>query len=95
MSKHSRKQVYAAIDEERDYQDSIWNESTTPTKGIHETAAFILYMDEYLTRAKRLSSMLPQGEVDSFGEKDLDFVRKVTALGVACMEQNGAPQRIK
>jgi hypothetical protein len=28
------------------------------------------------------------------GQKSLEFVRKVTALGVQCMELHGAPERI-
>ncbi len=95
----SRKEVYEAIDGERDYQEKRWNRNSTPSKGQHETAAFLTYMREYLRRAELLSSecaddtVAPPGHKFA-GECDLDFVRKVTALGVACMEQNGAPRRI-
>ena len=89
----SRKEVYEAIDGEREYQGAVWNAKTTSSEGQHETAAFILYMEEYLTRARKLSSTLAEGATDENGEEALDFVRKVTALGVACMEQNGAPTR--
>lgn len=89
----TRDMVYEAIDGERDYQGSVWNADTTSSGGQHETAAFILYMEEYLARARELSATLAEGATNENGEEALDFVRKVTALGVACMEQNGAPRR--
>ena len=90
----SREEVYVAIDGERDYQEQCWNADTTDSGGLHETAAFLLYMEEYLARARKLSASLAVGAVDENGEQDLDFVRKVTALGIVCMEQNGAPKRL-
>lgn len=89
----TRQMVYDALDSERDYQDSRWHVGTTPSAGQHETGAFILYMEEYLARARELSSTMADGDTNENGEEALDFVRKVTALGVACMEQNGAPKR--
>ncbi len=92
-----RADVYKAIDGERSYQKK-WD--TAESKGIHETGAFILFMEHYLKEARRLESTLENGgngrRIDDgiIGpEGSLDFVRKVTALGVACMEQNGAPER--
>jgi hypothetical protein len=93
MSGTLRSLVYKALDGERDYQDSRWNADTTSSAGQHEVAAFILYMEEYLARARELVSTLADNEANENGESALDFVRKVTALGVACMEQNGAPRR--
>ncbi len=88
----SRHMVYEAIDGERTYQTK-WD--TAESKGEHETGAFILFMEEYLSEARRLESTLESGgnTPEHDGEGSLDFVRKVTALGVACMEQNGAPRR--
>ena len=83
----TREQVYKALDGERDYQESRWNAE------YHEVAAFILYMEEYLARTRELASTLADNEANENGESALDFVRKVTALGVACMEQHGAPRR--
>jgi len=98
--KEVRKDVYKAIDGERDYQQK-WEDAES--KGKHETGAFILFMEHYLKEARRLESTLENGGNgvpashhlgrDVRPEGSLDFVRKVTALGVACMEQNGAPQR--
>jgi len=94
------RQVYDAVEEEREYQDTRWNEDTTPSEGIHETGAFLTFMRLYLQRADELCSTIATGSVAPIGhpfegESALDFVRKVTALGVACMEQNGAPKRFK
>lgn len=83
-----RQDVYFALDTERDYQDS---------KGVasggephrHELESFVLYMDDYMTQLKNQLSRiwvadgLPPMEA-------LHTLRKVTALGVAAMEQHGA-----
>ncbi len=91
-----RADVYKAIDGERDYQEK-WEKAES--EGIHETGAFILFMEYYLQEARRLESTLENGGNGMLkpqgAEGSLDFVRKVTALGVACMEQNGAPPRGK
>jgi hypothetical protein len=85
-----RTDVYVAIDSERDYQRRRWGED-------HETAvnSFILYMEHHLQRAREIATTCKNG--NNFdgapGESSLDAIRKVTALGVACMEQNGAPRR--
>ncbi len=91
-----RAEVYEAIDGEREYQKK-WD--TAESSGKHETGAFILFMEYYLQEARRLESILEDGgnslKQKSLGaEGSLDFVRKVTALGVACMEQNGIPERV-
>ncbi len=94
--KATRREVYAAIDGERAYQTK-WD--TTESQGLHEPAAFILFMEHYLAHARMLESTIENGnngtdrEGKPTGEGSLDFVRKVTALGVACMEQHGAPER--
>ena len=90
MTKVSREEVYKVIDGERAYQDMRWNESTTPTGGFHTVPEFVLYMEHYLQEARRLLSTQPDPKANEDG---LDFVRKVTAMGVACMEQNGAVER--
>ncbi len=95
--KNVREDVYKAVDGERDYQQK-WEDADS--KGKHETGAFILFMEHYLKEARRLESTLENGgnnrriaDGSPGPEGSLDFVRKVTALGVACMEQNGAPER--
>jgi hypothetical protein len=84
----SRAEVYSVIDGERDYQDSLV--STSETDGHHSYAEFLLYMDDYVQQAKRTASTTwgPNARI-----KTLDIIRKIVALGVACMEQNGAVAR--
>lgn len=87
----TREEVYEAVDGERTYQTK-WD--TAESQGLHEPAAFILFMEEYLSEARKLESTRENGNNGRFLEEgSLDFVRKVTALGVACMEQHGAPRR--
>jgi len=86
-----RSEVYKALDSERDYQDKRW-ENYRGLDGVHENATdrtldeFILYMEEYLQMARSHSVHGQEAE-------GLNMVRKVTALGVGCMERHGAPQR--
>ncbi len=83
----SREEVYAAIDSERDYQ-AKWD--SAESGGKHEVAAWILYMEHYLQQARELESTAAAEDVR---EKVLSKIRCVAALGVACMEQHGAPKR--
>lgn len=77
-----RKDVYAAIDGERDYQDWRWGGPERDAK--NSIGDFIVYMDHYMTMLKRDFSTEP-GQLMA-----LDQMRKVIALGVACMEVHGA-----
>ena len=85
-----REKVYKIIDSERDYQKKRWG-------GDQETQinSFILYMEHHLQRAREVASTQTNGNNNpgATGESSLDCIRKVTALGVACMEANGAPKR--
>lgn len=84
----TRKQVYEAIDTERDYQDAGRGNAKRHegqpemTPGEH-----LLCMEKCLTDARE-SWYKPDG-----GAACLDHVRKVAALAVACMERYGAPRR--
>lgn len=85
-----RSDVYAALDSERDYQDSRWNAETTTSEGKHSLEEWIVYMENYLAEAKQILSRL---STQIAHPQALGIIRKVTAMGVACMEQHGAPQR--
>lgn len=86
-----RESVYAALDSEREYQDA---------KGVanggephrHELESFVLYMDDYMTELKHQLSR-QWTDTGRVHPSCLDTLRKVTALGVAAMEQHGAPYR--
>ena len=85
-----RKDVYQAIDEERNYQDTIRGENDNETQDDNEKSVseFLIYMENKLNEAKsRIYYLNKTGALDS--------IRKVTALGVAAMEAFGVPQRYK
>lgn len=91
MPKATRAEVYEALDGERAYQGTRWNRDTTETGGVHEGIAdWLLYMESYLNEAKEHLSRNGEPGATEFA---LNNVRKVTALGVACMETLGAPRR--
>lgn len=86
-----RSEVYAALDSEREYQDA---------KGVanggephrHELESFVLYMEDYMHQLRNQLSRIWCSDGKPPREA-LDTLRKVTALGVAAMEQHGAPRR--
>ena len=74
-----RSEVYKLIDGERDYQDN-----KRPCVGIkedsdHSVGDWILFMEHLLDQAK-----LAHYDLDD--DAALEIIRKVTAVGVACME---------
>ena len=86
-----REDVYKLIDGEREYQnkwDRLRIERGFPTRDKYATIeSWILWMEEYLVRARMAST----NDVDKTAA--LDVIRKVTALGVACMENNDTKAR--
>lgn len=80
-----RQEVYKLIDGERDYQDQRWNPSEK-----HSWEEWYTYMLDYIHEAQHNLSRLPQQEGDVLAAAAM---RKVTAMGVAAMEQLGAPAR--
>jgi hypothetical protein len=78
-----RSEVYKLIDSERDYQ-SKWNN----IESKNNVSDFIIYMQNYLDAA--MADNNPCNPTYS-----LDSIRKVTALGVACMEMfDTQPRRV-
>jgi len=84
----SRENVYAALDSERSYQIFRWDESNN--KHNHTIEEWITYIEDYLAEAKHI---LSREDWPGCDEKTIHIIRKVTAMGVACMEQRGAPRR--
>lgn len=84
----TREEVYAAINRERWYQANRWGDDKPAC--FHSVEEFVLYMEHYLGEARRLLSTQDHEQGRLGG---LDMVRKITALGVACMEQNGIVER--
>jgi hypothetical protein len=85
-----RSVVYEVLDGERDYQDEKWG--PTASHGIHTSTEFLVFMRDYIEEALHIESRESLTTADA---KALDIIRKATAMGVACMEQNGAPARKK
>lgn len=90
----NREDVYIAIDSERDYQEARAREVGTPEGEVrpHSLEEFVIYMDDYLNELKHQLSRIwtPDRRPPKVA---LDTLRKVTTLGVAAMEQHGAPLR--
>lgn len=88
----TRDEVYAALNSERAYQDSlVANAYGDPAEqGEKKLEQFALYMQDYLHEAiHQMSRTWGPGAYDGA----LATIRKVTALGVAAMEAHGAPCR--
>ncbi len=86
----TRDDVFRAINTERSYQDQKWGDTLSggrPGKGERSVDEFALYISGYTHDLVHNAS--------HFGDPadKLDIIRKITALGVACMEQHGAPRR--
>jgi hypothetical protein len=79
-----RNVVYLAIEGERAYQDRKWPDN------LHSTLEYLVYMEDYIAEAKRVLSRRPDPEAKEFA---LHTVRKVAAMAVAAMEQNGVKTR--
>lgn len=78
---NSRSIVYSVVDGERDYQDERFGDNP------HTVTEFLCFMQHYISEAITKVSTT-KGDTCA-----LDEVRKITALGVVCMEQNGVRRR--
>lgn len=83
-----RSEVYGAIDSERAYQDAQrGNAKRHEGQPAMTPGEYLLCMEKCLSDARE-AWYKPDG-----GVACLVHVRKVSALGVACMELHGAPRR--
>ena len=89
--KSTREEVYAAIDGERNYQDSRWNPSSTHSGGVHTNTEWLVYIRDYVEEAMHFTSRFSDDEA---GYRVAEIMRKIAAMSVAAMEQNGAYQRV-
>jgi hypothetical protein len=78
--------VYFAIDSERNYQDEKW------AGHKHSFDEYAYYMEQYLAEFKAHISHNDSNDPVVAG-KSRDFFRKITAMGVAAMEENGTRER--
>jgi hypothetical protein len=80
-----REDVYKLIDGEREYQNIRWIEDKMPSgTHVHTPEEWIIYMEDYLAEAKHI---LSRNEAPACYVKAMEIIRKVTAMGVAAMEQ--------
>ena len=85
-----REEVYAALDSERNYQDLRWGATLSgdrPGDGTRTVDEFALYIAGYT------NDLIEHASHFGPAEEKLNLIRKIGALCVACMEQNGAPKR--
>jgi hypothetical protein len=75
-----RKEVIHLLLRERSYQELVW-----PHK--HSVGEELLLMEEYIQSARK-AWVTERGD-----ECALDILRKVTAMGIRCMENNGIVRR--
>jgi len=73
-----------------DFMVQKFSKDTSKSGGKHDVAAFILFMEQYLQEAREIEAKAASEDVR---EEVLSKIRCVVALGVACMEQYGAPKR--
>lgn len=81
--KATRNEVYNAIDGERKYQEKRWER---PAHN-HSNTEYLVYIDHYVKQAFAAVST-QDGDVST-----LPALRKIAALAVAAMEENGVEFR--
>ena len=82
------RSAIGAIASEREYQDRLWG--PTGSEGKHSTIEFLVFMKDYIDEALHLASRHADGKMrDALA----DSMRKITTMGIACMEQNGIRYR--
>ena len=86
MTTLTRKDVFFAIEQERDHQDTQWG---TLDEHPREVGSWLTIMRQLLNDAER-AYMSQRGDIGA-----LDELRKVVAVGVACMQQHGVPPRYR
>lgn len=79
-----REAVYALIDGERDYQDEKWCDED------NSVGDWLTYIRYYLRHAEEALTIEGGPDGDWIA---MDTIRKITAMGVAAMEDNETPAR--
>jgi hypothetical protein len=82
----TRGRVYDAIDSERDFQDRKWG---TVEEHPHEVGGWLTIMRQLLRDAEKAWASAADDYTATVE------IRKVVAVGVACLEQHGAQTRSK
>lgn len=90
LASASREAVYAAIDTERAYQKKWENSAVTDSGGLHSNVEFLVYIRDYTEEALHIASRQPDPDARV---QNTNALRKIAALAVAAMEQNGVLNR--
>jgi hypothetical protein len=77
-----RKDVYALIDGERDYQNTKWNDDYDDSQWA--VGDWLTFIERYIFEAR---------DVTGHPELMMDSIRKIGALAVAAMEYNDTNPR--
>jgi hypothetical protein len=80
-----RSIVFTFIDGEREYQERRWPGHK------HTVTEYAVYIRDYAEEILHLNSRNDEAKTDG---RVKDAMRKIGALAVACMEENGALPRI-
>ena len=83
----TRKEVYSAIDSERNYQDRLWSTDDGFSNPL-SIGEFLVLLEVYLRKAQSEWTTESKPEINS-----LNTVRKLAGISVNCLEQHGAPKR--
>lgn len=88
----TRAEAYSVLDSERDYQDMriVRDGSTSVGEHYHTPEEYIVYLEHYLQDARATASTTWGPDCKA---AVMDKLRKVGALVVAAIEDNGAPRR--
>ncbi len=81
-----RSRVYTLIDGERDYQESRWSQGRILYDREISVAEWVIFIRKHLVDAEDKIYNLDK-------DAALVEIRKITALGVACMENNETRSR--
>lgn len=85
-----RLDIYKLLDDERKYQSEKWNEDSENIGNLHTPEEWLTYMRDYVDEATHILSREP---FETGRLKAMGIIRKITALGVAAMEDNPTPPR--
>ena len=83
---NARLLAFNALEGELNYQVEKWSEHR------HSNAEFAVFIEEYLNDLKELVTKSDSNDPE-VKRKEADIMRKVTALGVAAMIENGIAKR--
>lgn len=88
----TRQEAFDLLSTERDYQNKLWvgHDGASGTHA-HTPDEWVLYMQDYLNEAQHIASR--EGDND-YQTRVMAILRKVGAMAVAAMEQNGCPPRV-